>query len=102
MAAFFGKPVQAVRIHRLIAGAISFLLLFSQPSGAATAGAESDELLIGFGRANLDLPASVPLAGYSGLARRHLAFNWFKSDSYSFFFQPAIGIHDPIQARAMV
>jgi hypothetical protein len=86
-----------LKVCCLSAGAVVVLLLFS-----ARANAETSSLLIGFGVADVDLPAGVPLAGYGDLARRNIPFGWSREHRFAFFFKPSTSVHDPIQARAMV
>jgi hypothetical protein len=94
--------VRALKICRVMAAAMLVLLLFSARASAENPGVLAEQVLVGFGIADVALPAGVPLAGYANAARRHIPFSWSRENPYAFFFKPSTGVHDPIQARAMV
>src|SRR5262245_33285826 len=79
--------------------AIVLAALFGAGSAAATPVLDSDEVLAGFGVADMTPPIGVPLAGYSN--RRAGISQWFSADPYAALFNPSKSVHDPIEARAM-
>jgi hypothetical protein len=69
------------------------------PSAHAAPTLEADEVLVGFGIADMTPPVGVPLAGYAN--RRAEIGQWFSGAAYARLFHPSNAVHDPIEARAM-
>lgn len=56
------------------------------------------------GTATVDVTprTGVPLAGYGGVDRRIVPWDFFQRFRYAHFFKPSKGVHDPIRSKAMV
>src|SRR5690242_3184408 len=82
---------------------VLFFFLFSASGFQAFDRNQSKEpiFLAGAAAVDMQLPDGVPVAGYGGGARRNLT-PWKELSPYSHFFKPAVGVKDPIRAKALV
>ena len=82
---------------RLLAGLLGAVAL-----GAAAGGGEAAEgLRAGAAAVAIALPPGTPLAGYGGFPRRAWMPDLLGRHPEAFWFRPAVGVHDPITARAL-
>lgn len=80
----------------------ALLLLIALGAGTSPAAAGAGVLTAGAAAVELRLPAGVPLAGYGSPARRPFLPDLLGRHPHAFWFKPAVGVRDPIMARALV
>lgn len=82
--------------------ALAVAVLLLGPAARPAPAAPPARLLAGATSVVVNLPDDTPLGGYGGFPRRAWLPDLIGRHPDTFWFRPAIGVHDPIKVRALV